>query len=198
MKYPESVYYDYLGDAQYYSRLEQNNGVYYNNTKRQLVFYGKENEQKVKGQPIPKVYKNRNTLRYEFRFKKRLPQQLKRAEVKASLLYDEAFYIEMVDRWKDEYFSINKINSIFQNMEPTGSSKAFIDQLASMKIIEFGQVSILKMIKEWQKRGEIDRKQASDLRKKVRTVTKNPGFTFKNEIVSEFDKKVKEAAMFYR
>ena len=92
MQYVEKVYYPYLGEAQYYTRSPQNNGLYYNNQLRQLVFYGKEYEQRLKRQPVPELYKNRNVLRFEMRFKKQLRQQLKQAEITAGLLSDETFY----------------------------------------------------------------------------------------------------------
>ncbi len=111
MQFPEAIYYPYLGEAQYYKRLPQPNGLYYNNNLRQLVFYGKEYEQKVKRQPIPELYKNRNVLRYEVRFKKQLRQQFKKPEITAGLLTDEAFYNGLVNRWKNEYLAIQKINS---------------------------------------------------------------------------------------
>ena len=75
MQFDEKVYYPYLGEAQYYNRLEQNNGLYYNNQLRQLVFYGKEYEQKIKRKPVPELYKNRNVLRFELRFKRQLRKQ---------------------------------------------------------------------------------------------------------------------------
>jgi len=110
MQFPEEIYYPYLGEAQYYKRLPQPNGLYYNNQLRQLVFYGKEYEQKVKRQPIPELYKNRNVLRYEIRFKKQLRQQFKKPEISAGLLTDEVFYNDLVIRWKNEYLAIQKIN----------------------------------------------------------------------------------------
>ena len=103
MQYDEKVYYPYLGEAQYYNRLPQNNGLYYNNQLRQLVFYGKEYEQKLKRQPVPEMYQNRNVLRFEMRFRKQLRQQLKQPEITAGLLYDETFYRGLVTRWKSEY-----------------------------------------------------------------------------------------------
>ncbi|MGE0018019.1 MAG: phage/plasmid replication protein, partial [Draconibacterium sp.] len=106
MQHESNLYYPYLGESQYYKRLEQNNGLYYNNKKRQLLFYGKVQEQKDKRQSIPELYQNRNVLRFELRFLHRLTNQFNQPEITAGLLYDENFYRDLVKRWKNEYFNI--------------------------------------------------------------------------------------------
>lgn len=196
MQYPESVYYPYLGEAQYYNRLEQNNGLYYNNQKRQLVYYGKVYEQKDKGQPIPELYKNRYVLRYELRFTKRLTKQFNKPEIIAGLLYDEVFYNDLVKRWESEYLAIQKINTKLSNMKPTGSKKQFIENLALYTILELGQPQVLSKVKEWQKSGDIAKKQAYDLRKAIKEMTKIPDNDKGNELINELDKKIKEAARY--
>jgi hypothetical protein len=197
MKLDGNIYYPYLGEAQYYSRLEQNNGLYYNNQKRQLLFYGKVKEQKEKQQPIPELYKNRNTLRYEFRFRSRLREQLKKPEITAGLLYDEDFYRELVKRWKNEYLSIQKINSKLVSMKPTGSKKEFAENLALYSILEMGQPQLLNKVNEWQRTGEISKKQAYDLRSFIKNVAKKPTDEKGNDLINELTRKVKEAARNY-
>lgn len=194
MQFPEEIYYPYLGEAQYYKRLPQPNGLYYNNQLRQLVFYGKEHEQKVKRQPIPEQYKNRNVLRYEIRFKKQLRHQFKKPEITAGLLTDDAFYNELVNRWKGEYLTIQKINSKLINMKPTGSKKELAENLALYSIIELGQPQILNKVKEWQLSGAISKKQAYDLRTFIKELTKAPINEKGNDLINELSKKVKEAA----
>lgn len=196
MKYSEKVYYPYLGEAQYYNRLEQNNGLYYCNQKRQLVFYGKEYEKKIKKQPIPELYKNRNVLRYEIRFKKRLREQFKQHEITAGLLYDEVFYNNLLKRWKNEYLAIQKINSKLYSMKPTGSKKRFVENLALYTILELGQSKVLNKVKEWQERAEIDKFQAHRLRTFIKQLSKTPIEEKGNDLINELDRKVKEAARF--
>lgn len=197
MQHPEEVYYPYLGEAQYYRRLPQPNGLYYNNQLRQLVFYGKEYEQKIKRQPIPELYKNRNVLRYEMRFKKQLRQQLKQPEINAGMLSNELFYSGLVTRWKNEYSAIQKINSKLINMKPTGSKKELSENLALYTILELGQPQILNRVKEWQISGDISKKQAYDLRTFIKQLTKTPIEEKGNELINELNKKVKEAARCY-
>lgn len=196
MQFDEKVYYPYLGEAQYYNRLEQNNGLYYNNQIRQLLFYGKEYEQKVKKQPVPELYKNRNVLRYEMRFKKRLRKQLKQPEITAGLLYDEVFYYNLVKRWRDEYLAIQKINSKLFKMKPTGSTKKLTENLALYAILELGQSQVLHKIKEWQESGKISKKQAKDHRDKIKLLSKSPIDEQGNDLINELDRKIKEAARY--
>jgi len=194
MQFDEKVYYPYLGEAQYYNRIEQNNGLYYNNQIRQLLFYGKEYEQKVKKQPIPELYKNRNVLRFELRFRKQLREQLKQPEITAGLLSDEVFYSNLVKRWRNEYLAIQKINSKLIKMKPTGSKKEFIEYLALFTILELGQPQVLNKVKEWQESGEISKKQAYDIRTSIKQISKTPMDEKGNDLINEMDRKIKEAA----
>lgn len=196
MQHPETVYYSYLGEDQYYNRLPQPNGLYYNNQLRQKLFYGKEHEQKVKGNTIPELYKERNVLRFEVRYRKRLREQFNVSELPANLLYNEKFYIELTNKWRQEYLSIQKINNKLGNMKPTGSKKEFFDNLALHTILEMGQANVLNLMKEWQQMGEIDKKQAYDIRKAIKKLASRPICENGNELINELNRKVKEASRY--
>lgn len=194
MKHDEKVYYQYLGEAHHYNRLEQNNGLYYNNQIRQLLFYGKVHEQKVKKQPIPDLYRERNVLRFEIRFKRQIKKQLKQPQITAGLLSKENFYSKLVKRWEYEYQAIQKINSKLTTMKPTGSRKEFIENLALFTILELGQPNILNKVKEWQLSGEISKKQAYDIRTSIKQIASIQQSKASNELIDELNKKIKEAA----
>jgi len=196
MKFDEKIYFTHLGELPYYNRLEQNNGLYYNNKLRQIVFYGKVHEQKIKKQIIPELYKNRNVLRYEIRFRKRLKEQFKRSEITAGLLYDEVFYNDLVSRWKNEYLAIQKINSKLMSIKPTGSTKEFIDNMALLQVLELGQPKILSIIKEWHCKGDITKEEAKRLRDKIKLLSKITIDEKENELINELNQKIKEAARF--
>jgi len=193
VKYPVNVYFKYFGQSRNYQRLEQSNGLYYNNQQRQLVFYDKTFEQKDKNQPIPELYANSHVLRYELRLKKHLKKHLKYPEIKAALLWDDEFYFKLVKRWKNEYLSIDKVN-ISEAMQPTGSKKELLEQLAAMQIKQLGQSNVLNMIKEWQGTGEINKKQAFQLRTCIKEVSKKTFGGCRNEIIQELDDKIKQAS----
>jgi hypothetical protein len=189
-------YYKYLGQLAYYNRLEQSNGLYYNNGDKQVLFYGKVREQKDKRQPIPELYKNKNVLRYEMRYKKHLRQQLNRPEITAGLLYDEAFYRDLVKRWQNEYLKISKINLKMTQLKPTGSTKELIENAATILFLEFGQPQLLSLIKEWQHSGEITKKQAQDHRNKIKGLSKLSPGSPDDDLINELDKKIKQAAKY--
>lgn len=197
MQYEESLYYPFLGESNHYKRLPQPNGLYYSNNKRQLLFYGKIHEQKEKGQPIPELYKNRNVLRFELRFKKRLRQQFKRPEIKASLLYDEAFYRDLLKRWEDEYLAIQKINSKLNTMKPTRSTKELAENLALYSILEAGQPQVLNLIRQWQETGKIDKHQAQRHRDFIKKLSSKKMDEKGNDLINELTDKIKQAARNY-
>jgi len=194
MQHNEKAYYPYLGETRHYNRLQQNNGIYYNNQLRQLLFYGKVHEQRVKKQPIPELYKNRNVLRFEYRLKKDLKRQLKQPDLKAGILSDEKFYSSLVKRWKNEYLAIQKIKSKVNDMKPTGSTKEFIENLALFQLIDLGQPQILSKVKEWQDMGLITKTEALRLREKIKEISKIPIEGSGNDLIKELDRKIKEAA----
>lgn len=197
VQHPERAYYSLLGEAQYYERAPKGNGLYYNNNLRTLVFYGKEHEQKVKGQPIPELYRERHIIRYEMRYKERLAKQFNRPEIIAATLYDELFYTEIVNRWRDEYRAIKKNKSNLFNMKPTGSTKELLANLALIAILEMGQPNVLNIVKIWQEGGEISRKQAYDLRTAINSLSNCPKGEAGSELIIELDRKIKEAAQFH-
>jgi hypothetical protein len=196
MKHDPGIYFPHLGELQYYKRLSQNAGLYYHNGKRQLVFYNKIKEQQAKRKPIPELYQHRHVLRIELRFLRQMKKQFNQFEVTAGHLHEEKFYFELVARWKNEYQQIQKVNSKLQKMKPTTSSKDFIQALATMAIMDLGQPALLNIIQQWQETGELTRKQAYDLRSKIKEISKATTKEQKNDLIQELDKKVKEASRF--
>ncbi len=62
-----------------------------------------------------------------------------------------------------------------------------------------GQLQMIEQINEAQKRGELSKKQAFDLRQAVNDACKlKEGLTVSNEAIQELDKKVSGAVKFYR
>lgn len=116
-KHPPEVYFNHLGLLKYATRLQEPNGVYYSQTGGRLAFYDKNREQKTKREPIPELYEGRNVLRYEQRYTKRIARQLNVSEVTGALLYDEAFYIDLLNRWRQNYKNIEKVNDVTFNFE---------------------------------------------------------------------------------
>jgi hypothetical protein len=111
---PQS-FFNFLGECHHYKRLTQPKSLYYQNGMRTKLFYNKIAEGKAKGQIIPPIWVNKHILRYELRYTSRLPYQFNKAKIQALDLYNEVFYMDMVERWLKEYESINKNNSILSS-----------------------------------------------------------------------------------
>ena len=199
-KHPTGVYFNHLGELAGAKRLPHPGGVYYDKRGVVLCFYDKNRERRDKRGAIPDLYRGRNVLRYEQRFTQRLASAFKLAEVTGATLYDERFYIEALKRWRDTYNAIDKINDIQLNFGAMKGKRELNKRLFLALIEQFGgEVAFLNEITEAQKRGEIDRKQASDLRKAVKQACQvQEGLIIKSEVVSELSKKIAEAVRFYR
>ena len=199
-RHPPEVYLNHLGILKYATRLQEPNGGYYSQTGGRLCFYDKNREQKSNREPIPELYEGRNVLRYEQRYTNRIASQLKVNEVTGAMLYDEAFYIDILNRWKDTYKAIQKINDVSLNFQAM-KSKQQLYKMGVLSLIEQagGQLQMIEQINEAQKRGELSKKQAFDLRQAVNEACKiRDGLTVPNEAIQELDKKVIEAVKFYR
>ncbi|KAA6322236.1 hypothetical protein EZS27_028196 [termite gut metagenome] len=206
VKNPVQVYYNHFGELKHGKRLPITDdtgmveGMYYYQSNGVLAFYDKVKEQKAKGQPIPDVYTGRHTLRYEQRYRKRLPATFGVERVTGAMLYDEAFYINVVNRWQESYKAIKKINDVTLNFEAMTTKKDLYKMgLLSLIEVSGGELGIISQINEAQQCGDLTKKQAFDLRKAVKEACKvKDGLTVKNEAILELDKKVNEAAKFYR
>ena len=199
-RYPPDVYFNHLGMLKYATRLQEPNGIYYSQTGGRLAFYDKNREQKTKREPIPELYDGRNVLRYEQRYTQRLARQFDVSEVTGGLLYDEAFYIGLLNRWRDTYKQIQKINDVVYNFQAMKTKQQFY-RMGVLSLVEQvgGQVEMIAQISEAQKRGELTKKQAYDLRQTIIDVCKvREGLTMKSDVIQELDEKVNEAIRFYR
>lgn len=200
VKHPTGVYLNHLGLLKNATRLAEPNGIYYDIKGQRIAFYDKNREQKTKHEQIPELYEGRNVLRYEQRYTQRVARQLNVLEVKGAMLYDEAFYITLLNKWRDSYKDIQKINDVSINFQAM-KTKQNLYRMGVLSLIEQmgGQIAMMEQIAEAQKRGELSRKQAYDLKQAVQDAcTLRDGLTIPNEAIAELDKKVNEAVRFYR
>ena len=200
VKYPTVVYINHLGALRYATRLQEPDGIYYKQSGGRLCFYDKNREQKRHGEPIPELYEGKNVLRYEQRYTKELAKQFKVGCVTGAMLYDEQFYIGLLNRWRDKYTAIKKINDTSLNFQAM-RTKQQLYRMGVLSLIEQagGQLQMIEQINEAQKRGELSKKQAFDLRHTINEACKiRDGLTVPNEAIKELDKKVSEAVKYYR
>lgn len=196
-KHSPETYLAFLADLKGYRRLESGEGLYYKNSLKQLVFYNKKKEQKVKRQEILPVFENHHLLRYELRLLNHLENQLNENLVNGKLLYNEEFYIKVFKLWRDLYFKISKRSNKTSIIAPTTSTKGLASNLSAIAISEIGESSLLNMVANWQEQGLVTKKQAADLRKFIRETVKQKMKESGNEFIEELDKKIKDASRFF-
>ena len=199
-RHPTEVYLNHLGELMHAKRLRQPNSLYYHMANGLLCFYDKNQELTAKREPVPELYQGRNVLRYEQRYTQRIARQLNVQEVTCAMLYDEGFYIGLLNRWRDSYRKIQKINDYTLNFQAM-RTKSDLYKMGVLSLVERagGQVEMIEQIREALKRGELTRKQAHDLRQAVNDACRvGDGMVVPSSEMREFDKKVSEAVRFYR
>ena len=104
-----------LGEKRYFTRvLATANSLYYNTEARRLEFYDKTREAKSAGMKIPPTLQGLNLLRYEYRLMRRLQHTMKTDNPPTAVdLYNASFYYRLVQMWRNEFTTINKLNDIF-------------------------------------------------------------------------------------
>ena len=116
------------------------------------------------------------------------------------MLYDQAFYIDLLNRWRDAYTSIQKINDVQLNFEIMRNKKD-LNRMGVLALVENvgGLNAMMNQIAEAQQQGKLNKKQAYDLRQAVKDACAlKDGLVVENEAIAELNKKVVEAVRFYR
>lgn len=195
-----SLYYDGLGALNYFNRGILGNGLYYFGSNGNLVFYDKLKDAKVKGSPIPSLYDGKNLLRYERRFNTRLCKQFNCLELKAYTLYNENFYISIIDRWVSDYHCINKLKKLKKIDYEMVKTRTDLYNQTLLLYIESrgGLLVVLDELKQAQQAGELTKKQAQDLRNKYKEVANHKLFVEDSDLILELDQKVKQVQKHYR
>jgi hypothetical protein len=193
MNEPPLSYYTFLGDCTHYLRLVNPQSIYYQNSLRTKLFYNKIAEGKSKGLTIPKAWQNKNILRYELRYTSRLNEALQMNQVKAYNLYDETFYIDMINRWHNEYETIYK-NKRLKPIKSNMTSKEFFEYITAVAIEQAGQNHIIEI-------AEQNRHYLSNDREYYRMKNKLKNMkhlTEPSELITELNSKIKAVKEFYR
>jgi len=202
---PLQNYYSCLGALARFkkSQMANNQTLIYSTTAKALELYDKQREMKRKKETLPEIFSGKNVLRYELQLRKRVSNSLKVAEVKASDLYQEAFYIKGIDFWKDIYFKIGRINKMTINNKAIKKLNVKTTQkllsLIGLKLYgeeEFTTL-ILSMI-ESDKNLISNRQEVYRIKESIRALANEPELTKPNESIKELDEKVLRASRYYR
>lgn len=156
--------------------------VAFRNGRRKLLVYDKAKEAKKRG----------NLLRVEVQYQRKLKAQFDRS-VYLCDLYDEEFFAELVQRWRNEYAGINKRRR--HEMRAPDTPKDFVEQLAMIGLERFGGAdAVFEQLQEWQEAGMLDRTTASRIRAKIRTLAAEGACPDDNAAAVELDRAIDAAA----
>jgi hypothetical protein len=197
---PIMMYLQQLGEAQYFTRAEYGQtGLMYTNGLRQMVFYDKAAECRKAKEPMPSVFDGQNVLRYEFRYMKRLGKAFHRPTLHLSDVSEEGFYSEVIRSWRQSYNDISKQRrakamQVFE-LKDIRRSKDYLAYLGMLTL--GGSNELLSTLKAAQKAKIVDKHQAKRLREMLKELNEAV-FTEQEETMQELDKKIREAAAYFR
>ena len=198
MKHPVCMYLDKLGDM---PRLERSNytasSLYYKSQSKAqpkvFCFYDKIAEAKANKMIVTTGLEDANLLRYEMRFKSRLPSQFKANEVKASTLTNERFFASAIKMYQNYYNSISKKNILtFDNMSKIKTVKDAQEVLMALLINQSDQEQIKAYINSLKEAKVFeDRKNYTRLKNKIKEISNKAGFVVSDDLIKELDDEIK-------
>ena len=177
----------------------KSNSVYFTNSQRTIILYDKIADCRRLKEEIPELFNGRNVLRYELRFMKNIPVQFKGQTITAETLYSEPFYIEILNRWRESYFSISR-NEGFKMKEDIDIHKPqdLLKHFAAIGIQQLGTGKVLDMLDNSRQSGKLTKMQVHRLKAKVKEITSTPELVEPNDCIKELDKKVNREVLCYR
>lgn len=201
MQYPVQEYLKRLSAMPRLARNQQESTLYFQ-TKgiedpKKFVFYDKETELRKKKEPLPDGFKGLNILRYEMRFKNRLPQQIGWPEVTASTLYNREFYRKMLNLYQQSYFSIVKRKTMrLSALREVKNPKDAFDCLVGMLISQADPKQIEDFIGDLTTGTNLDRVQLYRLGKMVERVSTKGKLMEQDELIAELDNHIKNVGVY--
>ena len=198
MSYPPGAYYKFLGNCCYYKRLEQPESILYVNSQRQIHFYNKVAEAKHRRLEIPPVWSNQNVLRYEYRMIKRVSKRLK-MDLRISDLSNENIYIDLVNKYIEQYKEIIKFQKSTIELKNIKSPKDVHKQILAMAYSRLGQEAF-EIVEELRLLNAFDKKEYySRLKKDIKELASiGEVKTDSEELVQELDQKILAIKTNYR
>lgn len=197
-KYPPAEYYGCLGNKPYFERLQSTpETLYYNNYKRQLIFYNKTKEANAKDVPIPEILQNSNLLRYELRYTKRLNKQLNTV-LMAEKLYNAEFYRSAIKNWENEFKTIQKQKKQTFMTNNIKTTKEAETALFASLLQEKGQEYINDYLAQLKAENVFkERQRYSELKRKLNTIIQSPNGE-QNDLMQELEKQIFDIARYAR
>ncbi|MDL2320030.1 hypothetical protein LJC45_02730 [Alistipes sp. OttesenSCG-928-B03] len=200
MQHEPARYYEALGGCRYFDRLATSTDTLSYRSKnkdhrRTLVFYDKLREVEGRGGIIPDVFAGSNLLRYEARWERRLPRQLKEPDITASTLYDSRFYCKVIDLWKDAYFNIEKKKTMKADaIEDIRTVSGLTDYVCAIALQKLPPDEVRNIIDEAKRKGIFeDRNYYYRATRKLKDIAGKAALSETSELVNELDRAVRQA-----
>ena len=191
--YQPQNYYPYFTTSKYFQKIVHQKSIEYRNHKKSKILYDKTAQAKSKRENIPTHWTNKNLLRYELRLMNRLPTQFNMQEVKASDLYSEKFQILCLNKWHEEFKSINTLNTISNNMDNIKNPSDVMQYIAFMGLSSMGYENALKFVDFLKEKETMSNKEAySRTKAKIKQLAKSKNITEQSELITELNVKVDE------
>jgi len=196
--YKPKNYYPYLSTSKYFKKIMHQESIEYRNHRKSKIIYDKIAQAKSNREKIPVQWSNKNVLRYELRFKNRLPKQFNMPEVKASTLYSEEFQILCLEKWHEEFKSINTLNIIKTNMNNIKTASDIMQFLAYEGLLSMGYENALRMIDTLKEKETMSNLEAySRAKSKIKQLANNKDITEQSELITELESKVEAIRINY-
>lgn len=201
MQYPVREYLKRLSSMPRMARNQQEYSLYFQcrgmEQPKSAVFYDKETELRKKKEPLPDGFSGHNLLRYEIRFKNRLPQQIGWPEVTASTLYNREFYRKMLNHYQQIYFSISKRKTLKPSaLREIKNPKDAFDCLVGMLISQTEPKQIEDFIGDLTTGTDLDRVQLYRLGKMVERVSTKGKLMEQDTLISELDNHIQNVGVY--
>lgn len=201
MQYPVQEYLKRLSSMPRMARNQQEYSLYFQcrgmEQPKSAVFYDKRLELLKKKEPLPDGFKSLNLLRFEIRFKNRLPQQIGWPEVTASTLSNRGFYRKMLNHYQQIYFSISKRKTLKPSaLRDIRNPKDAFDCLVGMLISQADPKQIEDFIGDLSTGTNLDRVQLYRLGKMVERVSTKGKLMEQDTLISELDNHIQNVGVY--
>lgn len=196
---------EYLKRLGFYPRLHRNpqpDTLYYQHRGKEqpktLCFYDKTKELRRKKETLPDGLNGQNILRYELRFKHRLPQQIGWHEtITANTLYDRQFYKKMVSLYRESYFAIGKRKMMKQTaLREVKNPKDAMQCLVGLLLCQADTNTITDFMGQLSTANVLDRLQLYRFKQMIERATTKGMHMEEDSLILELDNQIVNACLY--
>lgn len=202
VKYPVEEYLKRLGSYPRMHRNAQPSTLYYQHGGQEqpktLCFYDKATELRKRKEILPDGLNGQHLLRFELRFKHRLPQQLNWHEtITACTLYNRQFYKQMLSIYRESYFAISKRKMMKQTaLQEVSNPKDAMQCLTGLLLCRADTETVTDFISQLTTANVLDRQQLYRFRQMVERATAKGKHLEEDSLILELDNLVVNSCLY--